>query len=34
MLLLLLEIQLVAAGLEAELRARIYHSVKGWKSMP
>jgi len=31
MLLLILGIQLVAAGLEAELSARIYHSVKGWK---
>ncbi|MFB9266620.1 glycosyltransferase family 2 protein [Bradyrhizobium erythrophlei] len=31
MLLLLLGIQLVAAGLEAELSARIYHTVKGWK---
>jgi glycosyltransferase involved in cell wall biosynthesis len=31
MLLLILGIQLVAAGLEAELSARIYYSVKGWK---
>src|SRR5215472_8189282 len=31
MLLLILGIQLVAVGLEAELSARIYHSVKGWK---
>src|SRR6266446_489805 len=30
-LLLILGIQLVAAGLQAELSARIYHSVKGWK---
>jgi glycosyltransferase involved in cell wall biosynthesis len=31
MLLLILGIQLVAVGLEAELSARIYHAVKGWK---
>src|SRR5215469_10005157 len=31
MLLLILGIQLVAVGLEAELSARIYHTVKGWK---
>ena len=31
MLLLILGVQLVAVGLEAELSARIYHAVKGWK---
>jgi glycosyltransferase involved in cell wall biosynthesis len=31
MLLLILGIQLVAVGLEAEVSARIYHAVKGWK---
>lgn len=31
MLLLILGIQLVAVGLAAELSARIYHTVKGWK---
>jgi len=30
-LLLILGIQLIAVGLEAELSARIYHAVKGWK---
>jgi len=30
-LLLILGVQLVAVGLEAELSARIYHAVKGWK---